>query len=132
LIDGFPDLSGVYSILDDAAVRYSNLGTPPDDQLSKIDATLTDLEITMAIVLESTISNIDDTIKDVQDALNKARKDSIEEMDEFEREKRNWKVDHFTDNPEDSGFALLSDDVNRKLYIVGAAAPSGLLSIWHL
>ncbi|MCG8619402.1 MAG: hypothetical protein MI802_24535 [Desulfobacterales bacterium] len=68
--------------------------------------------------LGEVILEVQEVVNDAQEALDEAREDSIEEIDEFEDEKRNLTVNHFTQEPEDIGFALLADDVNRVLYAV--------------
>lgn len=118
LIDGLPNLTDIASALDDAATEYASLGATPSDSISEASTTLEEVGNEVNNTLVEVIGTVIDTTDSARTALADAREDSVQEIDDFENEKRNLSVNHFLSTPEDLGFALLADDVNDKLYIV--------------
>eukprot|EP00210_Caulerpa_lentillifera_P004812 g4594.t1 len=117
-IDDLQSLNDITSDLDDAATTCEASENSTPACLGDASELLDDVKLVVNETLAEVIETVLSTTDDAREALADARNDSVEEIDDFENEKRNLSINHFLNTPEDIGFALLADDVNDKLYIV--------------
>ena len=119
IINDLPDLSEILGSLNEAAAAYDTLGSNPDTVLVDAQSLLEQIDELSSVTLSNIISSVHNASEAARRALEDARDESVYELEDFEEEKRDLKLNHFIEEPEDIGFALLAEDVNTKLYQVG-------------
>ena len=128
LIEDMPDSSEIAIVLEDASDAYAALGANPEASLSEVEEMVDRIEEVTSVTLRDASSSVQSAVINARGALRNAREESVDQLDEFEKDKRNLTCQHFIDNPDDLTFALLADDVNDKIYIVMHTV---LLSVWQ-
>ena len=119
VINDLPDLNEILGSLNEAGAAYDTLGSNPGAVLVDAQSLLEQIDELSSVTLSNIISSVQNASEAARSALDDARDDSVHELEAFEEERRDLKLNHFIEKPEDIGFALLAEDINTKLYQVG-------------